>query len=402
MNRSCRWILATCFLAACALPGCDDGPVAIRTERTNVQDVVNADQDDLNQGLDQLFRMYEPDPFATEKLGLYHLNQWLLREAKQGHDWQADPLLTKIPAGLAKIQSVEELPRVRFTDSDFQFLQGRILQRDLTRWVTKRPVEEPLASWFKQQSLPEDQLAQLTTAFQLFDWVIRNIQIDPLPAMSTPGERWENFAQRGDDGPGYRRYSYETMLVGHGDAYERLNLFVQLCRQAAIEAVVIGVNNNKEPFQPWAAGVLIGDQIYLFDLEIGLPLPAEHEAGIVTLNAITKDPQLLRQLDLDEKRPYRIKNADLESLEAQLVAMPEELSLRMALLQPTLKAEQHVRVKYEPSQIVARLKKHSQLSPIVKLWETPFLTSLYCEFGRNIRLNKDVEFAMAWDLERSF
>jgi tetratricopeptide (TPR) repeat protein len=404
MNGLSRTILVLMGCSMICIAGCYEEPVAIRTTRQSVQDVVSADQDDINQGLDQLFRMYEPDPFASEKLGLYHLNQWLLREAKTDHAWKSDPLVSKVSPGIARIQSLEDLPRVRFTSSDFQFLQAKILQRDLTRWVTKRSVEEPLASWLTEQPLDEAERTQLTTVAQVFDWVIRNIQIDPLPEMNAEAgdARWETFAQRGDDGPGFRRYASETMLVSHGDAYERMNLFVHLCRQLELEAVIIGTRRDQQPFQPWVVGVLIGEQIYLFDAEMGLPIPAQNDAGIATLSAVVQEPALLRQLDLDEKRVYRIQNKDLETLEAQLVAMPEELSLRMALLQPRLQGEHKTQVMYQPNVVVERLKKHPQLSPIVKLWDTPFLTSLYCEFGRNIRLSKDVPFAVAWDREMAF
>jgi hypothetical protein len=375
----------------------------LREARTNVQDVVSAEQDELEQGLLQLIRLYETNPFPLEDLSLYYLNQWLLREGKQAPAWQADPLVTRLPAALEAVQAVRDLPRLRFTTSDFLYLQARLIQRDLARWVVARPVEEPLASWLAKADLNDTTRPQLAAAIQLCDWVVRNIQIEPLPSDEVRGsESWEALAQRGDDGPGYRRYPQETLMVGHGDAYERLHVFIQLCRQVELPAVVIGVAGNASGFRPWAAGVFVGEELYLFDLELGLPLPAADDQGVATLAGLAAHPQWLRQLDLDEKRPYRIAAADLESLEVRVVAMPEELSRRMILLQPALRSQYRMQVALPQDDWNARIAKHKQLSPVVKLWDVPILASLYCELGRNIRLSKDQEFAQLWDLEMSY
>jgi tetratricopeptide (TPR) repeat protein len=396
MNRSLNKLCGVLLLLVAVLIGCDTQPTAAKKRpKVNLSDVMGADQDDLNQGLEHIFRVNDSTPAQVERLGLYHLNQWMLKSEKEPFDWKREPLLSKMPASLAKIQQLEELERIRFTAADFQFLQGRVLSRELTNWATQRAVEEPLASWMKSQSttLNDEQLKQLSQAWLLFDWVIRNIQLDSIPKREDDAkEGLEILAQQGEDGPGYRHYVRETLFYSHGDALERLRVFIDLCREVGIDVVVIGTHAEKTPFQPWVAGVFIGEQMYLFDCEMGLPIPAANDSGIATLAEITADPALLRQLDLDEKRPYRISNEDLKTLEARLSVAPEELSLRMAKLQAKLVGDRRLQISYQPAETLERLKKFQQLSPVVSFWNVPFLSCLYSDFGRGIRRRKDAEF----------
>ncbi len=47
---------------------------------------------------------------------------------------------------------------------------------------------------------------------------------------------------------------------------------------------------------PWAAGVLIGGELYLFDLRLGLPIPGQDGQGIATWKQLKQNPQWLQAL----------------------------------------------------------------------------------------------------------
>ena len=74
---------------------------------------------------------------------------------------------------------------------------------------------------------------------------LRNIQLDPLPpvprdplATAGAGETIMPSA-RGEVGPGYAHLPIEILLYGHGDAQERARIFILLCRQVGIDAVML-------------------------------------------------------------------------------------------------------------------------------------------------------------------
>ena len=94
-------------------------------------------------------------------------------------------------------------------------------------------------------------------------------------------------------GAGYRQTDYQTVWRGTGDSLQRAGVFTQLCRQASIPAFVlatesIGLKRGAE-LDPWCVGVLIGDEIYLFEPELGTFVPGPDQVGVATLSQARSD-----------------------------------------------------------------------------------------------------------------
>jgi tetratricopeptide (TPR) repeat protein len=405
-------ILANAILASLLLTGCESKAPSSRGGARPAQfdDVAVSQQDDFAMGTELLHRIAEPNPGEVDRLALYHLNQWLAREGQQAEDWKPAQLTQRIPKSLAAIQPMQELDRLRLTRDDLNFLRGRIWQRDLIHWLEKRPLEPLIAEQVQQtaKGLDEAKAKQLATVVQAFDWTVRNIQLDPfatpedakpLGASSDTDDSGALPPQRGLPGPGYQRYPYETMLYGHGDAYERDRVFIELCRQAGVEAFMVAVRPDMGPLKPWAIGVMLDAEIYLFDAELGLALPGDAGQGIATLAQVVKEPTLLEQLNVNDKRPYWVKAGDLETLEVVLSASPEEVSKRMSLLDEKLTGPRHLELYVDADALAERIRKTPPLAgAIVSLWRVPFECYLY-SIGRGLRLSRDRDFAIQYERE---
>lgn len=418
------------FVPLIALSGCDtdSNSGAPRVVQPRLDETELLQSDDLTLGLEFLHQVYEPGRYSmmpgqdptqlpdVDRLALYHLNQWLAREAKQETDWKPAALLKVVPKSLASIQPLQEIDRAKLTQDDLNFLHGRIWQRDVADRVSKQPLPEPWSSWIRESltpSLSEEERAttpqQLAAAIQLFDWTIRNIQLDAFPEAEedAPASAGSQAAgqdvnasppQRGVPGPGYLRYPYETMLYGHGDTYERARVFIELCRQQGIECVKLAIAQDAGPPRPWAVAALIGADAYLFDAELGLPLRAADGRGVVTLAALQKQPDLLSQLNLDQKRTYWVKSDDLAQLRAFISASPEELSKRMWLLDHAATGAKHLALFVDADALNQRIAKTPSLKGAqVSLWKVPFECSLYVSLGQGLRLRRDKDFAIAFE-----
>jgi tetratricopeptide (TPR) repeat protein len=399
--------------------GCDTsnrgGGGSTRVRQPRLDETETLLQDDLKLGLEFLNQVYEPSRYyvdprnpalpEVDRLALYHLNQWLARESKQASDWKPTPLLQFVPKSLAAIQPLQEIERMRLTVDDLNFLHGRIWQRDVVRRITAQTPPQPWAEWLHENpdGLEEEQLQQLSAALSLFDWTIRNVQLDAYPVVgeaavgTSSGKDKDGTVlppQRGVPGPGYQRYPYETLLFGHGDGLERARVFMELCRQAEIETALIAVTSTSGPARPWAVTTLIGEQLYLFDAELGLPLPGKNGHGVATLAALAEQPQLLEQMNVSDKQTYWVKPTDLGSLQPMLAASPEELSKRMWLLDRQTSGSKHLALFADVDAIAARVVQSPQLQGAkVSLWRVPFEASLYVSLGLGLRLNRDREFA---------
>lgn len=414
------------FLLLFAIAGCDTAvrnPVRVTQPRLDETELLQ--HDDLTLGLDYLNQVYDPGryyvdprnpaaPPEVDRLALYHLNQWLARQTKQASAWKPTPLLQFVPKSLAAIQPLQEIERTRLTADDLQFLHGRVWQRDIARRVTAQPPSGLWEEWLNENhaGLPEEQLEQLSASLQLFDWTIRNVQLDPFPAaaeaaVGTPSGSDKEAAalppQRGVPGPGYQRYPYETLLFGHGDAYERSRVFMELCRQQGIDTALLAVSPASGPAKPWAVAALIGPHLYLFDAELGLPLPEEHGRGVVTLAALASQPELLEQMNVDARQQYWVKGENLAELRPLLSASPEELSKRMWLLDRQTTGAKHLALFADVDAIAARLAQSPQLQGAkVALWRVPFEASLYVSLGLGLRLSRDREFAADYENQTFF
>ena len=211
-------------------------------------------------------------------------------------------------------------------------LQEAVWHRDISAWAKG------------------DAYEKLDVAKALFDWTVRNIQLD----------------ESGQ--PGIVHQPWQALMYGHGTAELRAWVFVELCRQQQIDAVILTFGDAAA--NKWLAAVHVDGQLYLFDPRLGMPITADDEK-VATLAEVLANPDLLRAFDLDEANPYWIAADDLKQVKANLVATPLQLSRRAAALQAVLQGEDFVVTSANVDKLAESLKPIEQLAA-VQLWAVPY------------------------------
>ncbi|MBW8885918.1 MAG: hypothetical protein JF612_14340, partial [Planctomycetia bacterium] len=325
------------------------------------------------------------------------MNQWISSNQAAGGDWKQDRLLDGLPRAFRNTPGLERLSKLQFSFDDIDYLQQyqwlddiSYLQQNL--WLhdiaQRARREEPsprLRPWLKEMEaavgLPEAE--QLAAAERLLDWTTRNIQLDPLPVMpkdplATAGSTETVLPSfRGEVGPGYSHLPIEILMYGHGDAHERARIFILLCRQIGIDAVMLGFQEEQSTSRRgWLPATLIGGKLYLFDTALGLPIPGPEGKGIATFDQVHKEPGILRQLDLAGVAAYPIGEAEIKrGVLAMIDAEPAALSRRMQLLQAAMPAATKLALATQPSELEPKLRRTNVSG--VGLWTAPLDAVLY-------------------------
>ena len=179
--------------------------------------------------------------------------------------------------------------------------------------------------------------SDLAKSVKLFEYVIRTIRY------SQDHMGWIPHApeQRVD----VPMTLYDLCLLGFGTTQDRAWLFSALLRQIGLDSVLIfpESGNQAQGFGGhMLMGVIIGQQVYLFDLHNGVPIPGPagvaetpDKPSVATLEEVTAHPELLRQLD-------PIPNVVLYDLKGELFRKPNVMiagslplwSAKMKSLQP--------------------------------------------------------------------
>ena len=366
------------ILLALFLAGCGSDP----SENTAASQVTTEAVQPVNE-LDLAMQTVATLPVSKDgenaSRALYYLNQWANQEEKTPLDFEKDPMLAHTPRSYENAPPLLDLGRPRYESPDLFYLQECHWFRDIARRVSPRPVSSNLDRWLKEleKKIGITSVDNLRGAERLFDWTICNIQLDPLPpppkaAVAGVGENDPASLPaplRGEKGPGYSQLPWQTLLFGHGDAQERSRVFMLLCRQAKIQAHILGVQDasGSGSVRPWLCGVVIKDQLYLFDAELGLAIPGPGGNGIATLEQVVSDPALVRALDLEGEATYPVTEAELKSVSVLIDAEPESLSLRMKMLEAALTGKQQVVLTCQPSMLEKDLRKCKHVSG-VSIW----------------------------------
>jgi hypothetical protein len=265
------------------------------------------------------------------------LNQWM-RQSPPKVQWSADPLVATLDPQLAKDDRLAPLitPQA-LADSVVEPHEGRLLQEAVwLRDIARRAQGESF-----------NDVAEATS---IFDWIVRNIQLDADQA-ELPYRPWE------------------TLVYGHGTAEQRTWLFALMARQLGLDVVVLEVpDGNKTKF--WLPALLTDGKLYLFDARLGLPIPDKGGKGVATLEELQADPQRLRQFDLDDA-PYPVTADQLQHVTAHVVADAFDLSRRAAAIESKLSGDDRLALTVSPSALAEKLKAVPGIVGI-EIWDTPF------------------------------
>lgn len=146
-------------------------------------------------------------------------------------------------------------------------------------------------------------------------------------------------------------YESTRILIGRGMPENRALLFAQLLHQLRIDAVIIRPQSGADDASAntWLVGVLLGENVHLFDTRLGLPIPSPSDDGksilpnaAATLKEAAADDALLRRLDLDAEHPYALKSADLQKVRVELIGNVSQWSNVMARFQQTASGDRSI------------------------------------------------------------
>ena len=391
-NKCVRW--AALPLGALALlpmvVGCDDDSATLRRIQNQRQIALQTAtrQDHLGETVALLKQYVSLNEQKARQQIAYHLNQWQNERSKSEND-EASSALPKIASTLTDVIPAEQLAglitRTEFMTSDVPLLRDAFLFNRLVSWVDGPERDDPLFDQWLQDirksppgNLTQADVDRLQTAMRLFDWTVRNIALEKdqndlpngLPRPNLPlGMTLE--------GPGYRQTDFRTLWRGVGDWQQRSGVFTQLCMQAGIPTAIMATQSEDTgERKPWAVGVLIGDQIYLFQPQLGLPVPGPEQVGIATLEQARKVSSVMRRLNVAGYFDFPFSRTDIQQSVALLNLRAETISPRMKSLQSSLTGDRRMTLWVDTADWSKRLDDVAGVAG-VRVWSVPTQAEVY-------------------------
>ena len=252
-----------------------------------------------------------------------------------------------------------------FTTSDVEYLKQTTWLRNLSLWTSG------------------DRRVLLEQAIQMCDWVVCNIEMR---------SSWRPINEQ-EEMEVQQQHPWQTILLGYGTISDRTAVFLELLRQRRIDAALLAVPSPENPEIPlyWAVGVLLDDEVHVFLLNYGFPIPgpggvqigddgALQFSSVATLTQLMENESLLRQLDVSEERTFPITAEMLQQTTAYLFLMPESVSMRMKVLETELSGEQNMVLYTDPHELRRRFLEAPGISD-VELWKYPFRTAFEQRFN---------------------
>jgi hypothetical protein len=272
------------------------------------------------------------DIFQLDRLGIKSsladgvqlLNQW---QRDCGGQIVLDfPALDESATRLFTPEQLDVLKAERFSIQDGERLRDCVLFRKVSEYAVGSAESD------------------LGRVINVFDHVVRNIDVVP--------KHYENLPLT----------PYESYVLGSGTVEDRAWIFIGILRQLKIDAVVLSPQRADRanvpgsldsPGSPFLVGVLLNDEVFLFEPRFGLPVrPASGGAAeVATLAQVLSEPTLLKQFDLDTEHPSPHSADGLRELQVEIVGDPSLFSARMRMLQSQFSGT-HASVVSDPLQIV--------------------------------------------------
>ncbi|MCU0961757.1 MAG: CDC27 family protein [Pirellulaceae bacterium] len=325
----------------------------------------------------------------------YHLNRWIQDQTGDPR-WTIDrDVLATLPDAIRRAPATKDmlsdraLTALEFHTRDVLFLEEHRWLRAIAQWAAEQPIPPDLNTWILERGLSSKTARQLAGCVALFDWTVRNLQLEeqrPYPKPTTAGPLLPTQADAatadwpppmlGLPGPGYDKYPWHVLLYGRGDMQQRARVFLLLLRQLRITGAMLSIDQRTGRAEEWLPAALLDGQLYLFDTALGLPIPGPGGRGIATLADVVQSPQLLEELDLGDRYRYRVRPSDLDQVVALIDASPESLSQRMRLVEQQLDATDQMMLSVAAGGVKAELSTCQHLKDI-RLWAVPLEAAMY-------------------------
>src|SRR5579875_3671275 len=218
-------------------------------------------------------------------------------------------------------EEIREVESSHYTRLDSHHLFLCFLMRDAADALKIKGVRSK-AGGLTVSEKPLDQVVRA------FDWVMRQVRLRPDQSEISP--------------PSF------VLRRGWGTALERALVFLALLEQIGepdapqpeLLGFLLETPDGKGGMNLWTCGVVIGNSkdVYLFDPNLGLPLPGPNGEGVATLAQAREKGEILAQLNVGEKNRYPVTKEQAQAAQAQLVCPLSALAPRMRHLQEKLLA----------------------------------------------------------------
>lgn len=364
--------------------GCSDDSQAVRSIQSNRQARQQSETqiDHLGEAFSLVSRLIELERDAANRQIIYHLNAWQQASAaKDTGEPVPSSLLSTVSDIIPPADAAENYSRDSFTAADVAELEYRYLLQQVADWVRSADQTDPLWSdWLSstRATRGDESTDRLATAVQLFDWMVRNIALEPRQIVdpASGGPRLPLGMQF--FGAGYRQTPLQTLFRGTGDGLQRSGTFIGLCRQADLPACLLATvpGGTDEQIRPWLVGVLIDADVYLFDCELGMPVIGPGQQGIATLADARRDPSVLRRMNVPGWFDYPFQRDDIQQCYALLMVTPDSISPRFQRLQQALTGDLRMAVYDDASRLVDRFESVAGIASS-RIWDAPLLAQVY-------------------------
>ncbi len=400
-SRQVGWlcIAALATVGICS-SGCEDANVKRMQTIQASQAAGKEKRDAIREAFRYLPQLLRMDRKAALREIRYQLNSWSL-SVTTPPEWKSAGLLESISGSLRTIDFSNRMTKLEFDEPECEFLLQCQMMNDVSKWVLDRPYQDKLfSSWLEKQKtvLPTDQWNKLEKSLKLFDWAVCNI------AISGQAKDVERLATNSempldDSAPIYRQLPWQTMMFGRGETWQRARVFTQLAFVQGIDSVVLalpsesGATENAS-LRLWCIGVPIGNELYLFEPQWGLPIPSQAGDGVATLREAKENPAVLRRAKLPGRFEYPVEQKDLASLIALLDVEPFTVGRTMYTLEKSLTGDNRVRISVNADDFETKLNAiDPKLS--LRLWNVPWLAHVYNQSMRE-RLDEKSPFSMSY------
>ncbi len=363
--------------------------------------------DDLSRTMDFVFSENQFDQTEFNNKVSLGLNRWASYsdELFANDGWKKDESLSDMLEPYEDMPAISRIGESSFLASDSRYLQATVWLDMIKTRVEENPYlrqyelyrlmadsyepdedeDAPVDAVFAKlhPSLNPKDAKTLSLSIQLFDWVTRNIQLDEAPTYTEEEieeqrlMEADSLAASGLASPGAKRSPWDLLIFARGDYIEKAKLFMLLCHQANIPTVMFGTG---EDVKPWAVGALVGEDWFLFDTRLGLPLPGAN-GKVATLAEVQADTSLVSSLDLTIKESladdtkYWVTKDDLGKLTGLVYWTPESASRRIAVLESGLVGDQRLTIKLRPDETIAKLPKVENVE--YKPWDISLQTARF-------------------------
>lgn len=355
--------------------------------------------DNLRKGMRYLRQMTPANAKNVSREVQLELNTWIKTIDPSRAEYMTSELLRALPAEELKVIGSSNPLNLQFDNWDIDYLYECQMARNLASWIIDAPLRDSLLAPVvsaKQKSLSPESALQLEEAYKLFDWTIRNIALESEGSSDVASTTTDPRLPLSDSGVGYGYLPWEAMLYSRGDFVERGRVFTALARQRNIETFWISVGASAgEAGMLFAIGVLIDDEVLLFEPKLGMPILEPDAVEFATLKQAQENPRVLRRLDLAGQFDYALDSSSLKSLQFLLDATPAGASARMKLLDQALLGEERMKVFVNLDATRQRLMAIAPADTTIHLWQTPLLAQLQAASVR-ARLKETTPFTQQY------